>query len=250
MLRFAQHDNSSFLDNLEAAATGGRSLPPEVIMCFSAQASFAGGAMITAIGVAALTKVKKPAQVPFGIIPLIFGLQQCSEGVLWLTLKSGRPGPLQDTGTYIFLITALAIWPVFVPLSVWLLEPAKNRRRILTGLMAAGGIVSIFYIYCLIFYNVHPEIQSFHIQYVNDYPGTVVWIVFILYLAATILPLFVSSVKRMRVFGVLIAVSCLVTGIFFVQYLTSVWCFFAACISIAIYWILGGLAGKPARATA
>jgi len=216
-------------------------------MCFSAQASFAGGAVITVIGVATLTKIKKPSQAPFGIIPLIFGLQQCAEGVLWLTLKSGHPGPLQDAATYIFLITALAIWPVFVPLSVWLLASGKNRRKILAGLMITGGIVSLFYIYCLIFLNVQPEIQSFHIQYANDYPGTLVWVVFILYLAATILPLFVSSVKRMWVFGILIAVSCLITGVFFTQYLTSVWCFFAALISIAVYWILGGLAGRPAR---
>jgi hypothetical protein len=213
-------------------------------MCFSAEASFAGGAVITVIGAAALTKIKKREQIPFGIIPLIFGLQQCAEGVLWVTLKSGHPGPLQDAGTYIFLITALAVWPTFVPLAVRLLEVKPERKKILNGLIAVGGIVSLFYIYCLVFYDVHPEIQSFHIQYVNDYPGTLVWIVFVLYLAASILPLFVSSVRRMWVFGGLIAVSCLVTSVFFTAYLTSVWCFFAALISIAVYWILAGLAGK------
>jgi hypothetical protein len=218
-------------------------------MCFSATASFAGGAVITVIGVAALTKIKKREQIPFGIIPLLFGLQQCAEGVLWITLKSGNHGALQDAGTYIFLIAALAIWPTFVPLSVWLLEGGKTRRKILAGLMITGSIVSLFYIYCLVFLNVHPEIQSFHLQYVNDYPGTLVLIAFILYLAATILPLFVSSVKRMWIFGILIAVSCLVTGIFFTQYLTSVWCFFAALISISIFWILSSLNGRPARTT-
>jgi len=32
--------------------------------------------------------------------------------------------------------------------------------------------------------------------------------------------------------------SCAVTVIFFTQYLTSVWCFFAALISSVIFWIL------------
>jgi hypothetical protein len=32
--------------------------------------------------------------------------------------------------------------------------------------------------------------------------------------------------------------SCAVTAIFFTQYLTSVWCFFAALISGVIFWIL------------
>jgi hypothetical protein len=38
--------------------------------------------------------------------------------------------------------------------------------------------------------------------------------------------------------GILMFFSCLVTAIFFTQYLTSVWCFFAALISGVIYWIL------------
>jgi hypothetical protein len=35
--------------------------------------------------------------------------------------------------------------------------------------------------------------------------------------------------------------SCIITFIFFKQYLTSVWCFFAAFISGVIYWILSDL---------
>jgi hypothetical protein len=42
----------------------------------------------------------------------------------------------------------------------------------------------------------------------------------------------------MRLMGVLMFFSCLVTAIFFIDYLTSVWCFFAAIISVVIYWIL------------
>jgi hypothetical protein len=58
------------------------------------------------------------------------------------------------------------------------------------------------------------------------------------YVIATIAPLFVSSVRRMWVFGFMIAVSYLVASIFFSQYLISVWCFFAAIMSGVIYWVL------------
>jgi hypothetical protein len=210
-------------------------------MCFSAEASFTSGAVITAIGIATLTRVKKPDQIPFAAIPLIFGIQQCAEGVLWLTLKSGTAGTLQTTAMYVFLITALAIWPAMIPFSIRLLETGAQRRKILAVLMALGGIVSLFYAWCLIFYHAHPEIQSFHINYVTDFPGALVMAAFVVYLVVTILPLFVTSVKKMWMFGILIAVSCLVTGIFFAQYLTSVWCFFAAAISIAIFWILSSM---------
>jgi len=51
-------------------------------------------------------------------------------------------------------------------------------------------------------------------------------------------PHFISSVRRMWMFGTLMAASCLVTGIFYREYLTSVWCFFAAFISLVILWIV------------
>ncbi len=207
-------------------------------MCFSAEASFVGSAVITTIGVVTLTKVKKPRQIPFASIPFIFGIQQCAEGVLWVTLKSGAAERLQYASMYIFLITALIIWPTMVPLSIWLLEKGKQRRKALVGLIAAGGIVSLFYACCLILYDVYPQIQNFHIAYVDEFPSVLVKIAFVIYLVVTTAPLFVSSVKRMWLFGVLIAVSCLISGILFAEYLVSVWCFFAALISITIYWIL------------
>ena len=207
-------------------------------MCFSAGASFAGGVVISAVGIATQRKVRKPSQRLFAVIPLLFGFQQFAEGVLWITLRSVEHDWLQNFAAYIFLITALVIWPVLIPLSMWFMEEAKKRKKILTGLIVTGGIVSLFYAFCLIFYDVTPQIHGFHIKYVDEFPKILVDIAFIFYLASTIVPLFVSSVRRMWMFGILITVSCLVTGIFFVQYMTSIWCFFAALISAVIYFIL------------
>jgi len=63
-------------------------------------------------------------------------------------------------------------------------------------------------------------------------------VAFVIYLIATITPLFVSSIKRTHLMGILMFFSCLITAIFFTQYLLSVWCFFAALISGVIFWIL------------
>ena len=216
-------------------------------MCFSAGASFAGGLVISSIGVAAFRKVRKPTQKLFAGIPLLFGFQQFAEGVLWVTLKSGGHAQLQKAAVYLFLIMALVIWPVMIPLSIWLMEEAKKRKKILAGLTVMGGIPSLFYAFCLISYNVTPQIQSFHIQYIDEFPGALVRIAFLFYLVSTVAPLFVSSVRRMWLFGILIMVSCLITGIIFTQYLTSVWCFFAALISVVIYWVLSGSHGKMAQ---
>jgi len=101
-----------------------------------------------------------------------------------------------------------------------------------------GGLLSVSYAFCFIFYDVTPRINGFHIQYVDNFPSTLVTVASFFYPVATVVPLFVSSVRRVWLFGILITISYIVTGIFFAQYLTSVWCFFAALISVAIYWVL------------
>jgi len=207
-------------------------------MCFSAEASFAGGVIITAIGVVVVTKVHKPSQLLFACIPIFFGIQQFTEGVLWLTIPNPEYANIQKTATYIFLVMADILWPVLIPVSILMMEKNIRKKRVLWILFAAGIIVSLYYSYCLVFLHVTPKIMGYHIRYNSDFSKLFAIPVFFLYLVATIPPLFISSIKRMHIFDILMLLSCIVTAIFFTQYLTSVWCFFAALISGVIYWIL------------
>jgi hypothetical protein len=207
-------------------------------MCFSAEASFAGGVIIASIGIATVTKVHKPSQLIFATIPLFFGVQQIVEGTLWLTIPDHEYMDIQKIATYIFLVMADFLWPVMIPLSVLFMEERAKRKKALWVLLAMGISLSLYYAYCLLFYNVRPEIQGYHIFYNTDFPKSLSMPAFIIYLIVTITPLFISSIKRTHLLGVLMFLSCLVTAIFFTQYLTSVWCFFAALISGVIFWIL------------
>ena len=87
-------------------------------MCFSAEASFAGGIIISTIGVATVKEVHKPSQLVFASIPLFFGAQQITEGCLWLTLPNPEYGTVQMFSKYIFLIMAEVLWPMMIPLSM------------------------------------------------------------------------------------------------------------------------------------
>lgn len=207
-------------------------------MCFSPEASFAGGIVISAIGIATIRKVHKPSQIVFASIPLFFGVQQLVEGVLWLTLPNQEYEGIQKWVTYLFLIMAEVVWPMMIPLSVLLMEENKKRKKILRILLFMGITLSLYYAVCLLTFNVTPEIRGYHIQYTNDFPESLRLIAFTVYLIASITPLFVSSIRKTHLLGILMFLSCLVTAIFFTQYLTSVWCFFAALISGIIYWIL------------
>jgi hypothetical protein len=209
-------------------------------MCFSAEASFVGGVIISAIGVATVKKVHKPSQILFSSIPLFFGFQQITEGLLWLTLPLMDHVGLRHISTYLFLVMAQVLWPVIIPLSVLFMEDSAKRKKYLVALLLTGTALSIYYAFCLFSFNVYPQIQGYHIYYENDFPKSPGFTIvsFIFYLIATITPLFISSIKRTHLLGILMTLSCLVTGIFFTQYLLSVWCFFAALISMVIYWIL------------
>jgi drug/metabolite transporter (DMT)-like permease len=215
-------------------------------MCFSAGASFAGGAIIAAIGVATAQKVIHPSQKLFASIPVLFSFQQFSEGILWLTLKSGGDERLQMFAAYFFLFMALVAWPTLIPLSIYRLEKIKRKRRFISIFLACGIVLSAYYSFCLIQFNVYPQINQFHIMYSNDFPERFQMAAFAVYLSVTIAPLFLSSVRRMKLFGTLVFISCLITGVFYAETLTSVWCFFAALISVVIYWIVSEHDTQPA----
>lgn len=207
-------------------------------MCFSLEASFVGGVVLSSVGVATLKKVEKPSQILFASIPLFFGVQQISEGLVWLGLENPAYPNLKDIGMYVFLVMARVLWPMLIPLSVLFLEENVKKKKLMTIFLVMGASVSLYYSYCLLFLNVAPNIAGHHIQYISDFPEVIAVPVFIIYFIGSITPLFISSVKRMNIFGGLLFFSAAITAIFFVEFLTSVWCFFAAAISVIIYWIL------------
>ena len=207
-------------------------------MCFSAGASFAGGVIITAIGVMTVRRNSVPSRRMFAAIPLIFGVQQISEGFVWVALQSSGNDLMLSIASGIFLFAAVILWPVYLPLSVMLMEKIKLRRQIIWFLFITGLVASLYYAIGILLFDVTPQISSHHIKYANEFPRPPANSIFIIYLIATLTPLFVSSVRKMWLMGLLMTISCLITGIFFREFLTSVWCFFAALISVVIYLII------------
>jgi len=93
-------------------------------------------------------------------------------------------------------------------------------------------------------YNATAQIRGFHIQYLLDCPQMLLQIALIFYLIATITPMFVTSIKRVYLFGFFISLSYFVAMIFYDEYLVSVWCFFAAMASVTVLWIVAGRAAE------
>jgi len=207
-------------------------------MCFSATASFGAGVVLSIIGVASIIKVKHPSQILFASIPLLFAVQQITEGVLWVTLPNPAYNSLSQVMTYVFLFFAQFFWPLWVPIAILMLEKESKRKRFQKVLVGMGMIVALYFAYCLISYPVHAKIVGYHVTYKVDYPNLLGKYGGIFYLIATVAPPFFSHIKRMWMFGVSMFISYLITAIFYDHYVVSVWCFFASIISISIYAIM------------
>jgi heme A synthase len=79
-------------------------------MCFSATASFSAAAVLGTVGVVALNKVKSKDQLMFASIPLLFGIQQAIEGLVWVSLTHSSDVFLRQFFTYGFLFFAQVLW--------------------------------------------------------------------------------------------------------------------------------------------
>jgi len=210
-------------------------------MCFSAEASFAAGAVLSVAGVTAVSLTKSKSQLLFASIPLLFAVQQVSEGFLWLALEDQSYKDWKEPSAYFFLIFAQVIWPFWIPLSVFMLEKNPMKKKWLKLLLVAGISLSAYLAFCLIYYPITVTVQQHHIHYeigATEYtPG----ITSIIYLLTTVVSLFIPANNRIRFLGLMILLSFITSWIFFNEFVISVWCFFAAVISVIIIFIINGL---------
>ncbi|MGV6848282.1 MAG: DUF6629 family protein [Marinibacterium sp.] len=218
-------------------------------MCYSAEASLiTGGVLICCGGVPAL-HMARPLGInalPLAVYPVFFGVQQMSEGILWLSLGGETPNP-SVAAALVFLFFAYWVWPVWVPVSAAFLESDHQRRRLFLGLAGFGACLGAgLYLPALLqadALNIQVIRHSIHYGNATVLPGEVAGTATrLIYALVIVLPLIWSSHRGMRTFGYLILVSLLI-GFAFASYaFTSIWCFLAAWLSIYILIVLRGLA--------
>jgi len=210
-------------------------------MCFSANASFTAGAVLTIVGVASINQVRKPAHLIFAGMPLLFGIQQIFEGFVWLSLSKPYFYQMHDFFKYCFLFFAQIIWPTWIPLAFFSIETSPKRRKILQYFTLAGFMCSFILAYRLVFSSAVAEIDGCHITYTIISSENMMIVTSSLYSLAIIVSPFFSSRKRAIYLASANVLSFIITQLFFEVYLVSVWCFFAAAQSVLVFWILRGM---------
>jgi hypothetical protein len=203
-------------------------------MCFSANASFVTGSVLLAGGIASLKYAKGNNQIPFASIPLIFSIQQFCEGILWLSIEKPEYAPFHDFSKYAFMLFAQVVWPFWVPFSVFLFENNEGRKKIIKITLALGVIVAAYLGFCILNFPLTATAEQYHISYHLNYPHQGLLLIGALYFIPTVFPPLFSSLNSVKIIGLLNLFSYLLTKYYFESHVISVWCFFAAVISITV----------------
>ena len=87
-------------------------------------------------------KVEARNELAFAMIPLLFGIQQLTEGVIWLTFSHDAP-LLKQAMTYLYSIFSHVLWPIYVPFAM---DPASangglTESEVATRFSSAAGIL-------------------------------------------------------------------------------------------------------------
>jgi hypothetical protein len=205
-------------------------------MCFSTTASFASFAILTTVGAAGIKYVNKPSQKFFAAIPFLFASQQFIEGFVWIGLLNSAAW--KSIPITLFIFFAQVVWAFWVPYSILKMETQAKRIRIIKSCLWIGIILAVYISYCLLFFTTTAFLSDYHVNYKLYYPHQYYPILGLLYLLPIIVPPLVSSIAEIRLIGILLLLSFIITKLLFNDEVISVWCFFAAIISSIVFWVL------------
>lgn len=207
-------------------------------MCFSASVSFAVSAALLPIGAFTLHHAwhNDRRYLALAMFPLLFGAQQAIEGVLWLELATHDVAALRFSALG-FLFFAYLFWPFFVPFAAKQIEKQPQRRSLFRWFALIGLGFGISLYLPLLMY---PDwlVVSIH-RHAILYEPVLIYddiisrtAVRAFYAVLVSIPLLFSSATSLRRFGVLILASVVVSAVFFAYAFVSIWCFFAAALSL------------------
>lgn len=245
-------------------------------MCFSAEASFGAAATLVPAGVYCMrgAVIKDRAYLPMATVPLFFGVQQFCEGLVWLGIGRQDQAFIQAT-SLVYLFFAIPFWPFWIPFCAIFFESCPKRKAVI-GLITLAGLTVGLLLYLPIAGEpdlLETRLADHSSHYDNSsgmapkgtHGGTgahahqsirydisrglaftllppLAWQ--ILYLGIVAAPFVVSSVPSMKGymgFGIALFLSAMVSHFFFRYAFVSVWCFFAAILSLMLchfFWTL------------
>jgi cytochrome bd-type quinol oxidase subunit 2 len=201
-------------------------------MCFSPDADFTASAVVGAVGVVTLRRVRYKRELIIGALPLLFALHQFTEGFVWLGLRGEVSSGLGEAAKEIYVIFAYVALPIIVPLGLYLLEPSRKHRRWVLPFVLLGVAVGGFLLWQVTQHPLYAQEDASCIAYNSNAPYMAQAAV--VYVIATCVPALLSSRRYLQWFGVVNLVGVAIAYSVREAEFTSVWCVYAALVSVLI----------------
>ncbi|MEU9128463.1 DUF6629 family protein [Kitasatospora sp. NPDC048540] len=214
-------------------------------MCWSAEADAVAGTVVAALGVACLARVRDPRQLPLAVLPLLLGLHQLIEAVVWLG-ADGRIGQSAAAAARVaWTVIALPLLPVLVSAGVRC--AARPRTALQLLLVGVGCAVSVASAIALATRPVTVRVDGHVLAYAVGVPGA--GLLLVGYLAATVGALLASGDRLLRLLGVLVGGGAVVCALVWRLAFVSTWCALAAVAALVLLrWVRDARPGAvPAR---
>ncbi|WHI45933.1 DUF6629 family protein [Microbulbifer sp. VAAF005] len=213
-------------------------------MCFSATASF-GSATLLLVGGALCTAhaIKNDkTYLLLAITPILFALQQATEGVVWIGHNENL-FTLTALSSILFLFFAFFFWLTWIPIVAYSLETKTWKRVFFIALIIIGFVFGL-YLWIPVLLETGPrhliqtDVCGHSLCYKVSGGGLLSVIARDIIYASLGVLFLLSSDCLFRKFWALVMLFGLIT--FFTQKETwvSTWCFFAAISTLWIYFLI------------
>lgn len=198
-------------------------------MCFSMTADLLVGTALLPVAVATLREVRHWREVPFALLPTIFAFHQLLEAAVWP--NGVVPAGLAQVAMRAYIVIALPLLPAWVPLAVLMLEPRGARLRV-APFVVLGAVVSAYLAVVVLTRPVGMTRCPHALAYHTDVSDPYLWAA--LYIIAVIGPAVLSGYRSIVMFGLANLVGLIVVAVLYLQAFTSLWCVYAATLSVLV----------------
>lgn len=200
-------------------------------MCFSPEMDLVAGLTISAIGIDTIRRTSSPRQLPLASLPLLFGVHQLVETLVWWELQGQVCHEAGGIAARIYLFIALFLVPVVVPLAF--LSLGLGRSALLDrAFVGAGTVAGLAGLWALVDGDVGRRIDGHWISYSVGMPANA--LVFTLYVIGTCGPGLAARSPRLMLFGALNLAAVATLAVLAQTAVISLWCFWAALTSVLI----------------
>ena len=214
-------------------------------MCLSQSVSFTAGAFLVVGGGFALTKAWQinKRYLPVALMPLFAGLQQFMEGGVWWGVNTGDPSTTL-WGAMGFIFFTWFMWPFWIPVASYVLEPSGSSRKPWMLAMSVAGLAFGLALY--VPHLLNPDWVEVSVNRDSlAYEGTMILDylmprerTYVIYLFLIIAPPAISTYLHMRWFALTI-VAVVVVDILFLRYAyISFFCLLAGLGTLHLIYII------------